>query len=129
MLPDRSVLIGQKLVKNAKIEKFKCDILGDFQTMCSVIIPSSHIIFRSLYDPKNFLNCYRLLIYMAVIDTLLIIFCVTEFSIFNIFWGDWPPQWFIIAFPYWLHPLKVSKHAKLTQTFLYRVAKKVWFNY
>ena len=36
VLPDRSVLIGQKLVENAKIQKFKCDILGDFQTMCEV---------------------------------------------------------------------------------------------
>ena len=26
---------GQKMVENAKIEKFKCDILGDFQTLCS----------------------------------------------------------------------------------------------
>ena len=34
MLPDSSVLIGQKLVENAKIQKFKCDILGDFQTLC-----------------------------------------------------------------------------------------------
>ena len=25
---------GQKMVENAKIEKFKCDILGDFQTLC-----------------------------------------------------------------------------------------------
>ena len=33
-LPDKSVLIGQKLVENAKIDKFKCDILGDFQTLC-----------------------------------------------------------------------------------------------
>ena len=33
VLPDRSLLIGQKLVKNAKIEKFKCDILGTFETM------------------------------------------------------------------------------------------------
>ena len=32
-LPDRSVLIGQKLVENAKFKKFKCDILGDFQTL------------------------------------------------------------------------------------------------
>ena len=31
---DRSVLIGQKLVENAKIRKFKCDILSNFQTMC-----------------------------------------------------------------------------------------------
>ena len=29
-LPDRS---GWKLVENAKIETFKCDILGDFQTL------------------------------------------------------------------------------------------------
>ena len=33
VLPDRSILIGQKLVENAKIEKFKCDILSNFQTM------------------------------------------------------------------------------------------------
>ena len=33
MLPDRSILIGQKLVENAKIQKFKCDILSNFQTM------------------------------------------------------------------------------------------------
>ena len=33
MLPDRSLLIGQKLVKNAKIQNFKCDILSNFQTM------------------------------------------------------------------------------------------------
>ena len=26
---------GQKLVENAKIEKFKCDILSHFRTMCS----------------------------------------------------------------------------------------------
>ena len=35
LLPDRSVLIGQKLVENAKINIIKCDILGDFQTLCS----------------------------------------------------------------------------------------------
>ena len=28
-----SVLIGQKLVENAKIEEFQCDIFGDFQTL------------------------------------------------------------------------------------------------
>ena len=35
VLPDMSVLIGQKLVENAKIQKFKCDILSNFQTMCN----------------------------------------------------------------------------------------------
>ena len=34
MLPDRSILIVQNFVENAKIEKFKCDILDDFQTLC-----------------------------------------------------------------------------------------------
>ena len=33
VLPDRSVLIEQKLVENTKIRKFRCDILSDFQTM------------------------------------------------------------------------------------------------
>ena len=33
-LPDRSILIGQKLVENAKTEKFKWDIFAYFQTMC-----------------------------------------------------------------------------------------------
>ena len=30
VLPDRSYFIGQKLVKKAKFQKFKCDILDDF---------------------------------------------------------------------------------------------------
>ena len=34
MLPDMSFLRRKKLVKNAKIEKFKCDILSHFQTLC-----------------------------------------------------------------------------------------------
>ena len=33
VLSDMSVLVGQKLVENAKIDKLKCDILGDFQTL------------------------------------------------------------------------------------------------
>ena len=33
VLPDRSVLIEQKMVENAKMPKFKCDILSSFQTM------------------------------------------------------------------------------------------------
>ena len=32
-LPDMSVLIGQKLVENTKIEHFKCNILEDFQSL------------------------------------------------------------------------------------------------
>ena len=34
-LPERSLLIRQKLVEIAKIKKFKCDILSYFQTMWS----------------------------------------------------------------------------------------------
>ena len=32
-----SFLIGQKLVENDKIQKFKCDILSNFQTMCECV--------------------------------------------------------------------------------------------
>ena len=34
VLPDRSVLKGQKLVENAKIQIIKCYILSNFETMC-----------------------------------------------------------------------------------------------
>ena len=33
VLPDRSFLIGRKLVENAKIETLKCDILGGLRTL------------------------------------------------------------------------------------------------
>ena len=33
VLPDKSVFIGQKLVENAKIQKFKYDILSNFKTI------------------------------------------------------------------------------------------------
>ena len=33
VLPDRSSLIGQKLVESAKVEKFKCDNLINFETL------------------------------------------------------------------------------------------------
>ena len=33
-MPDRSILIWQKFVENAKVEKLKYDILGDFYTLC-----------------------------------------------------------------------------------------------
>ena len=33
VLPDRSILIEQKLVENVKIKRFKWDIFGNFQTM------------------------------------------------------------------------------------------------
>ena len=33
VLPDMSILIGQKLVKNA--QKIKCDNLSGFQTLCN----------------------------------------------------------------------------------------------
>ena len=38
MLPDRSLIIGQKLVENAKIQNFKCDILSNFQTMWKSVL-------------------------------------------------------------------------------------------
>ena len=45
MLPDR--LIGQKLVQNEKIQKFKCDILSNFQTMCSSRKTQNSILFSN----------------------------------------------------------------------------------
>ena len=44
---------------------------------------------------------------MAVVDMLLIIACVLEYSILNVFVGN-PPRWYLRAYPYFFHPLKVS---------------------
>ena len=49
MLPDRSVLIGQKLVGNAKIKKLKCDILSNFQTMWMEELDTVH---ENLENPE-----------------------------------------------------------------------------
>ena len=37
VLPDRSILIRQKLAGKAKIQKFKCDILSNFQTLWTIL--------------------------------------------------------------------------------------------
>ena len=34
----QTCLIGQKLVENAKIENFKCDIFSNFQTLCKRVV-------------------------------------------------------------------------------------------
>ena len=52
VLPDRSILVGQKLVENAKIEKFKWDILGDFQTMW-IQIDETRIYYRGIFGIWN----------------------------------------------------------------------------
>jgi len=42
ILPDKSILLGQKLVENAKIQKFKCYILSNFQTFAVFKIIFKH---------------------------------------------------------------------------------------
>ena len=37
VLPERLLIKRQKLVKNAKVKKFNCDIFGNFQKICSVL--------------------------------------------------------------------------------------------
>ena len=34
VLPDKSLLIGQKLAENVKVKKLSCDNFGNFQTLC-----------------------------------------------------------------------------------------------
>ncbi len=50
----------------------------------------------------------RLLIHLTVVDLLLIVVCVHEFAVLNVFVGH-QPFWYRLTFPYFIHPLKVSK--------------------
>ena len=45
--------IGQKLVENAKIQKYKCDILSNFQTMC--LWKKVENAFQKLKSPNDFI--------------------------------------------------------------------------
>ena len=47
VLPDKSFSKGQKLLENIKIEKFKCDILDNFQTMWVTMILNFAIVAKS----------------------------------------------------------------------------------
>ena len=60
VFPDRSIVIGQKMMENAKIEKLKCNILGDFQTLCI----SQKILFNFVFY-KNF-SLFQLAILVLV---------------------------------------------------------------
>ena len=51
VLLERSVLIRQKLVENAKIKKLKCYILSNFQKMCSVTFVSVFDRFYLIFTP------------------------------------------------------------------------------
>ena len=48
VLPDRSVLIGKKLVVKTNIQKFKCDILSNFQTMCISMLINLYCVLKDL---------------------------------------------------------------------------------
>ena len=60
---------------------------------------------------------------MAVVDMLLIIACVLEYSILNVFVGN-PPRWYLRAYPYFFHPLKVSA-VESKQIHIYRNVHQV----
>ena len=38
VLPDNSISNGQKLAKMPKLKTLKCDILGNFQTICDIAV-------------------------------------------------------------------------------------------
>ena len=62
--PDRSVLIGQKLVENAKIKKFKWDIFGDFSNTVYVVTSGENFLrllieARKLCDSREVLELLR----------------------------------------------------------------------
>ena len=59
MLPDRKTLKNQKLVENAIIEKLKCDILSNFQTMCDAVW-KIHMLLQMQFR-VNFFGCSRLI--------------------------------------------------------------------
>ncbi|TRY78593.1 hypothetical protein TCAL_13622, partial [Tigriopus californicus] len=69
-------------------------IIGNILTLITLIC----------YENRNSFN--KLLIYLAVVDLLLILTFILEFSILNEFFQG-QPYWYRMMFPYFVHPLKV----------------------
>lgn len=68
-------------------------IIGNILTLITLIC----------YENRNSFN--KLLIYLAVVDLLLILTFILEFSILNEFLQG-QPYWYRMMFPYFVHPLK-----------------------
>ena len=75
VLSDWSILVGKKLAENAKIEKLKCDILSNFQTMWTTKLWK-----RKFYDifpvkdwkfkaSKNGLKAYLAIFYLSLLHS------------------------------------------------------------
>ena len=53
VLPERSLLIGQTLVENAKTQKYKCDIFWDFHTLVFFLSIVTFLDTKRLYFTVN----------------------------------------------------------------------------
>ena len=69
VLPDRSVLIGQKLVENAKIVKFLWDFWGSFSNTVAVMI------LHTLYIKSTKCNCVSRLVFSHCYYSLIFFSC------------------------------------------------------
>ena len=77
---------------------------------CSLVLSIScgPSYFRRLYTLGSPQHCSfnKLLVYLTFVDLLLIVACVNEFAVLNVFVGA-QPYWYRLTFPYFIHPLKV----------------------
>ena len=72
MLPDRSLLVGQKMVENAKIQKFKCDILIKISSNVQKVEKSSP------FNLTIFFKFNFFLLFFLAINALHIVACSTS---------------------------------------------------
>ena len=49
--------------------------------------------------------------YLTFVDLFLIVACVNEFAVLNVFIGE-QPFWYRLTFPYFIHPLKVRERER-----------------
>ena len=62
VLPDKSVLVGQKLVENAKVPKFKCDIVNTFHKAKYICEYSEFLLQYKLYWPQQSKGLFFILV-------------------------------------------------------------------
>ena len=126
VLPDRSVIIGQKLVENAKIKKFNCHILSNFQTKCFCSSVKRHL----LSNATQWLKILKKVSFSNSLNFSSLsqneLFWRVEFEYNETFWGDFRTQ--CAGFSNCLDILKYLRNCQKISLSMFLYLNHLWPN-
>lgn len=104
--------LGEELTAKLKAYEFWVSGVALSVVGCLGVVGNVLTLIALIKYETNTNNSFnKLLVHLTVVDLLLIVVCVHEFAVLNAFVGS-QPHWYIVTFPYLIHPLKVSLEEK-----------------